>query len=63
VSLAEVTAAYPPELGLAEVVGYLRIAASEGAAVDESVTETLVIPAHGDTAEKRVRLPRVIFAG
>ena len=63
VSLAEVTAAYPPELGLAEVVGYLRIAASEGAAVDESITETLVIPAHGDTGEKRVRLPRVIFAG
>jgi hypothetical protein len=61
VTLAEVTSAFPPEHGLAEVVAYLRIAGSEGAAVDESVTETLVIPPRGERAEKRVRLPRVIF--
>ena len=39
-TLAEVTSAFPPEHGLAEVVAYLRIAGHEGAAVDESVTET-----------------------
>ena len=61
VTLAEVTSAFPPEHGLAEVVAYLRIAGNDGAAVDESVTETLVIPASGEKAEKRVRLPRVIF--
>jgi len=61
VTLAEVTSAYPPEQGLAEVVAYLRIAGEEGAAVDESVTETVVIPPSGGRAEKRVRLPRVIF--
>ena len=60
-TLAEVTSAFPPEHGLAEVVAYLRIAGNDGAAVDESVTETLVIPASGEKAEKRVRLPRVIF--
>ncbi len=62
VTLAEVTSAFPPEQGLAEVVAYLRIAGDEGAAVDESVTETVVIPPTGERAEKRVRLPRVIFS-
>ena len=62
VTLAEVTTAFPPERGLAEVVGYLRIAADEGAAMDESVTETVVIPSSADRPEKRVRLPRVIFS-
>jgi hypothetical protein len=63
VTLAEVTAAYPPEHGVAEVVGYLRIAAGDPAAtVDESITETVVLPAHGNKTKKRVRLPRVIFA-
>ena len=64
VTLAEVAAAFPPEHGLAEVVGYLRIAASDpSATIDEAISETLFIPAHGDKAGKRVRLPRVIFAG
>jgi hypothetical protein len=62
VTLAEVTSAFPPEQGLAEVVAYLRIAGDEGAAVDESVTETVVIPSDGEKAEKWVRLPRVIFS-
>jgi flagellar motility protein MotE (MotC chaperone) len=61
VTLAEVASAFPPERGLAEVVAYLRIAGNEGAAVDESVTETLVIPSNSERAERRVRLPRVIF--
>lgn len=64
VTLAEIAAAFPPEHGLAEVVAYLRIAAYDaGATVDESVIETLVLPPHGAKPEKRVRLPRVIFAG
>ena len=62
VTLAEVTSAFPPEQGLAEVVAYLRIAGDEGAAVDESVTETVVIPPGAERAGKRVRLPRVIFS-
>lgn len=68
VTLAEVARHYPPEQGLAEVVGYLRIAALEGAPVDETVTETIVLPAAGPThtptaarADKTVRVPRVIF--
>src|SRR5882724_991387 len=61
VTLAEVTLAFPPEHGLAEVVAYLRIAGHEGATVDESVTETLLIPPSGERAERRVHLPRVIF--
>lgn len=62
VTLAEVATAFPPEHGLAEIVGYLRIAGEEGAAVDESVTETLVIPSGRGPGARRVRLPRVIFA-
>ncbi|MDY0067345.1 MAG: DUF3375 domain-containing protein [Steroidobacteraceae bacterium] len=75
VTLAEVMEAYPPEQGLAEVVAYFRIAANDGAAVDESVRETIVIPEAAPSAGpgagtphnpvrpgKRVRVPRVIFA-
>lgn len=62
VTLAELTATFPPEHGLAEVVAYLKIAGDQGATVDESVTDTVVIPPSGAKAEKRVSLPRVIFA-
>jgi hypothetical protein len=61
VTLAEVASAFPPEQGLAEVIGYLRIANNDGAAMDESVTDTVVIPSTGRRPEKHVRLPRVIF--
>jgi hypothetical protein len=61
VTLTEVTSAFPPEQGLAEVIGYLRIANNDGAAIDESVTDTVVIPSKGHRPEKHVRLPRVIF--
>jgi hypothetical protein len=61
VTLAEVASAFPPEQGLAEVIGYLRIANNDGAAMDESVTDTVVIPSSGERPEKHVRLPRVIF--
>src|SRR6266581_8341508 len=61
ITLAEVAAAHPPEHGLAEVVAYLKIAASDAAMVDESVTEILIIPPHGATPEKRIRMQRVIF--
>lgn len=64
VTLAEVAAAFPPEHGLSEIVAYLRIAAGDDAAtLDETVTELVDLPAHGDKQPKRVRLPRVIFAG
>ncbi len=63
VTLAAVAAAFPPEHGLAEIVAYLRIAAADHAAtVDDTVTEIVVLPAHGDTLARRVRVPRVIFA-
>jgi hypothetical protein len=61
VTLAEVACAFPPEQGLAEVIGYLRIANNDGAAMDESVTDTVTIPRSGQRVEKHVRLPRVIF--
>lgn len=68
VTLAEVAQAYPPQQGLAEVVTYLRIAAHAGAAVDETIKDTIVIPAapistfaSGGRQDKYVRIPRVIF--
>lgn len=63
ITLAEIAIAHPPEHGLAEIVAYLKIAASDAAVVDESVTEMLLIPPRGATPEKRIRMPRVIFAG
>jgi hypothetical protein len=68
VTLADVAQTYPPKQGLAEVVAYLRIAAHTGAAIDETIKDTIVIPATsilGVTADgrqdKQVHIPRVIF--
>jgi hypothetical protein len=61
VTLAEVAQAYPPQQGLAEVVTYLRIAAHEGAPVDETIQETIVIRTAGSRHAKHVSVPRVIF--
>jgi Protein of unknown function (DUF3375) len=61
VTLADVARAFPPRQGLAEVVGYLRIAGHEGAAVDESVIDAVEIPRSGEHAPKLVTLPRIIF--
>ncbi len=61
VTLAEVAQAYPPEQGLAEVVTYLRIAAHQGAPVDDGITETIVLPAADSRPDRHVRIPRVIF--
>jgi hypothetical protein len=76
VTLAEVVQAHPPEQGLAEVVAYLKIAAHDGAAVDETVSETIVVPGtvrHEATMagqarsinerrpDRYVRVPRIIF--
>lgn len=61
VTLADVTRTFPPKQGLAEVVGYLRIAGHEGAAIDESVIDAVEIPGSGERAPKLVTLPRIIF--
>jgi hypothetical protein len=69
VTLAEVANAFPPQQGLAEIVTYLRIASHEGAAVDETIKDTIVIPGAGPASplirdgrpDKHVRVPRVIF--
>ena len=69
VTLAEVATAFPPQQGLAEIVTYLRIASHEGAAVDETIKDTIVIPGtdpasrfiRGGRPDKHVRIPRVIF--
>ncbi|MFC4313021.1 DUF3375 domain-containing protein [Steroidobacter flavus] len=68
VTLAEVARAYPPQQGIAEIVTYLRIAAQEGAAVDETVEDTLIVSSGasrggGDERRelKQVSLRRVIF--
>ncbi len=61
--------AYPPQQGLAEIVTYLRIASHEGAAVDETIKDTIIIPGAGPASpfirdgrpDKHVRVPRVIF--
>jgi hypothetical protein len=62
VTLSEVASAFPPEQGLAELVAYLRIAGEQGAAVDETVTETLLLAAANGKSTRRVQLPRIIFA-
>jgi hypothetical protein len=62
VTLSEVASAFPPEQGLAEVVAYLRIAGEQGAAVDDTVTETLLLAAANGKSTRRVQLPRIIFA-
>lgn len=62
VTLSEVASAFPPEQGLAEVVAYLRIAGEQGAAVDESIRETLLLAAANGRAARRVQVPRIIFA-
>lgn len=68
VTLAEVAMSYPPQQGVAEIVTYLRIAAHDGAAVDETITDTIVVPGASKSkitdesrGEKQVRIPRVIF--
>jgi len=67
VTLAEVATAYPPQQGLAEIVTYLRIAAHDGAAVDETIKDTVVVSsassAHIEEGlrTKQVSIPRVIF--
>ncbi len=63
VTLAEVAQTYPPQQGLAEVVTYLRIAAHAGAAIDESIKDTIIIPSTNpdERQDKQVRIPRVIF--
>lgn len=61
VTLAEVAEAYPPQQGLAEVVTYLRIAAHEGAPVDDSVKEIIILPSTGGRQNRHVQVPRVIF--
>jgi hypothetical protein len=61
--------AFPPQQGVAEIVTYLRIASHEGAAVDETIKDTIVIPGADPASplirdgrpDKRVRVPRVIF--
>lgn len=62
VTLSEVASAFPPEQGLAEIVAYLRIAGEEGAAVDESIKETVLLKAASGKPMKRVQVPRIIFA-
>jgi hypothetical protein len=62
VTLGQIAAAFPPEQGLAEVVVYLRIAGENGAAVDDSVHETILLAGSNAKPPRRVRLPRVIFA-
>lgn len=62
VTLSEVASAFPPEQGLAEVVAYLRIAGEDGAAVDESIKETLLLTAASGKHKKRVQVPRIIFS-
>ncbi len=61
-TLAEVAERFPPEQGLAELVGYIRIASTDArATLDEKITETVVLPAHGAHRARSVRVPRVIF--
>jgi hypothetical protein len=61
VTLAEVAEAYPPQQGLAEVVTYLRIAAHEGAPVDDAVKEIIILPSTNGRQNRHVHVPRVIF--
>ncbi len=61
-SLAQVVEMFPIRQGLAEVLGYLGLAAeSDSAFVDESAQEVITWITEAG-AERRARLPRVVFA-
>lgn len=60
-TLAEITRVYPPEHGVAEIVSYLRIAAHDRVAVDETIQETIFIPAVDNRPSKQVLVSRLIF--
>lgn len=62
VTLCELLEDWPLRQGLAELVGYMELAAEQGAAVIDDSVEDTVAWRTGDGVWKRARLPRVIFA-
>ncbi len=62
VTLRELLEDRPLQHGLAELVAFLQLAAEDGAAaIDETVEDLVSWPAT-DGAQRRARLPRVIFS-
>lgn len=62
VTLAELVAEFPVQKGVAELLGYLRIATRDPhARIDDSTTDSLEYDVQGG-AGRRVRMPRVVFS-
>lgn len=61
VSLSKVVEEFPVQQGVAELLGYLKIATHDPhARIDDKATETVVCALEGQST-KQVRLPRVVF--
>lgn len=61
-TLSELLDAYPPEKGIAEIIGYLAIASRDPRhSIDSDVAELVVLPAIHDIGEREVAAPRVVF--
>jgi hypothetical protein len=61
VSLVDLVAAHPLEQGLAELVAYLSLAASEGASVIDDAQRQTLSWTDGEGGVRQARLPMVVF--
>lgn len=61
-TLSEVLEHFPAQKGLAEVIGYLVIAAGDARhAIDLATHDAISLPATADAAPRTLRLPRVVY--
>ncbi len=61
-TLGEVLERFPAQKGLAEVIGYLVIAAGDARhAIDLATHDTISLPGTADAAPRQLRLPRVVY--
>ncbi len=61
VTLAALLAAYPPESGVIDILGYLQIAADDGHAISHEAVETFMLPASQGGRPRCVSIPLVTF--
>jgi hypothetical protein len=61
-TLSEVLDRFPPQKGLAEIIGYLSIAAGDTRhQIDPTTRDAIVLPALADATPRVMTVPRVIF--
>jgi hypothetical protein len=61
-TLSEVLDRFPPQKGLAEIIGYLSIAAADTRhQIDPTIRDAILLPALADATPRVLTVPRVIF--